>query len=292
MVLRLGCGVDVRRSGCVVRMGNISGFFNSGVILSGVGLCMGGNRFMAILKPSNYKGAALLHLVTNFRATSRNRVGVTKGRVARAPPRGHPMGAIFRGCTLFPRLGIFSGVTFKLGLGGVSGRAVRGGMGTTLHVMKVASCRCQSIGSLSNKRRRHMTVTHTVIGRPRILLLSRPLTTLSLGVHGSVRVRLGRVRGALNVAFVCIARSRRRTLALDSAVIMVDRKGVRRVKAPISVCGRPVGSFMTSFVNRDGVLGKAVVRSGLIHFTKIRFRYMSRNFNRGVPMSIIMHPRS
>lgn len=284
--------VGVRRDGSVVRIGNISGFFNRGATLSRIALGMGGNRFIAVLKPSKYNGAALLHLVTNFRATSRNRVGVSKGRVARAPPRGHPMGAMFRGCTLFPRLGMCSGVTFKLGLGGVPGRAVRGGMGTTLGVIKVASCRCHSMSSLSNKRRRHITVTHTVIGRPRILLLSRPLTTLSLGVHGSVRVRLGRVRGSLKVAFICIARSRRRTLALDSAVMIVDRKHVRRVNAPVSVCGRPVGSFMTSFVKRDGVLGKIVVRSGLMHFYGARFRYMSRNFNRGVPISMIVHPRS
>lgn len=137
-----------------------------------------------------------------------------------------------------------------------------------------------------------MTVTQTVIGRPRILLLSRPLTTLSLGVHGSVRVRLGRVRRGLNVAFMCIARSRRRTLALDSAVIIVDRKHVRRVNIPASVCGRPVGSFMTSFVNRDGVLGKIVVGSGTIAFYKRRFRYISAKFNRRVRMSMIVHPRS
>lgn len=293
MALRPGLGSGVggatRR---VVSVRGISGEFNRGATLGGVGLFIEGNRFVAVLNPSKYKGAALLELLTKFRATARNIVAVDNGSVAGLPPCGQGIGAIFRGCTLFPRLGMFSGVTFNLGLGGAPGSRDVPGIGHTLGVIGVDSCRCHSMGSLSNKRRRHVTVTHTVIGRPRMLLLSRPLTTLSLGVEGSVRLRLGRVRSHLKVAFMCIARSRRRTLALDSAVIIVDRKRVRRVKAPASVCGRPTGSFITSFVNRDGVLYKAVVRSYLMGITKSRVPYISGKFKYGRRMSMIVEPRS
>lgn len=73
---------------------------------------------------------------------------------------------------------------------------------------------------------------------------------------------------------------------------MVGGNTVIRDKAPISVCSRPVSQFITSFVNRDGVIPNAVIRSCGIHFINGRFRYSSTNVapNRGV--RVIVHPRS
>lgn len=189
---------------------------SSSAILRSVGVRLRGNGFCALLNPSNYKGAAVLHLVTKFTSTARNIVGVGNRAMGSVPTGQHGIGAIFRSCTLFPRVGMFSGVTFKLAVGGVPGSRVVRGIGRTLGVIRLRNCRGHRVDRVSNNRRRQITVTETVIGRPSILLLSRPLSTLSLGLHASVRCRLERLRRHLNVAFVFIARSRRRTLTVDS----------------------------------------------------------------------------
>lgn len=281
-------GVD----GGLVRLGGLAGGFSSRRILQNVGLSVRRGRFLALLKPDNYKGAAALEVVTNFRRPDNKRMLFGKVRVSGLPPCGERVGAMFRGCTLFPRLGIVSGVNFNLGLGGMSGSIVRRGMGEVLGVMKLRNFRGESIALLSNKRRRQITVTETLIGRPGILLLSRPLNTLSTGVHGRVRVRLGGVRERMKVAFVCIARSRRRTLSVSSAMMIVGGNRVRRVNDPASVCGRPRGHFITNFVKRSGVVRKAVVESFLIRFSNFHFRYMSGKFRSGRTVRIILHPRS
>lgn len=242
----------------------VSGSCSSGLILSSLGLCVQRGRFLALLNPSKYKGAAALHLLKNFRDPSGKRVLFSKRSVATLTTGRQGLGAIFRGCSLFPRVSVTRGVTFNLGVDGGDGTCVRSGVGCTLGLIGLRKFRGHSISSLSNNRRRHVTVTHTVMGRPGILLLSRPLNTLSLGLHRDVRCRLVHLGRRLKVAFMCIARSRRRTLAVSSAVIIVGRKCVRRINAPRGVCGRPRGTFITSFVKRDGVVSKAVVGSRLM----------------------------
>lgn len=256
---------EVGVSGGLVSVVSVAGSCSRGMVLSGLGLCVHRGRFLALLNPDKYKGAALLHVLNNFRAPSSNGVVFSKEGVGDLPPGHHRLGAMFRGCTLFSRVSVTRGVTFKLGVGNGSGNCVHSGVRCTLGLIGLRKCKSHSPSSLDNNRRRQVTVTHTVMGRPGILLLSRPLNTLSLGLHRSVRCRLVQLGGRLKVAFICMARSRRRTLAVSSAVIIVGRKCVRRVNAPRSVCGRPRGTFMTSFVKSDGVVTTAVLRSGIIH---------------------------
>lgn len=276
----------------VVSLGSVAIGCNSGMVLSGLGLSVGGGRFVALLNPSNYNGAAALHYLTNFIRPGKNSVIFRNGMVGSVPPRGHGMGAVFRHCTLFSRVGIFRGITFNPRVRGVDGDRVHGAITRVLRLIGLGNFRGQRVDDLSNNRRREITVTHTLTGEPRILLLSRPLNTLSLGLHGSVRGRLGTVRGHLNVAFVCIARSRRRTLSVDSHIIIVSGNGVRRVNAPRSVCGRPMGTFITSFVNRSGVISTIVVGSCCIHVSNIIFSYLSGKFRPGRGIRTIVHPRS
>lgn len=266
--------------------------FSSRPVLGSIDLRVRSNRFIALLKPSNYNGAAALHVVTKFLSPSDNSIVFRNGGVGNIPTRGQRIGAVFRHCTLFPGLGITSGVTFNLGLRGGSGDRVGGVIRRVLSLMGLGKFRGHGISSLSKNRRRHITVTHTLTIGPHMLLLSRPLKTLSLGLHGSVRDRLGTVRRQLNVAFVCMARSRRRTLSVSSAVIIVSNNIVRRVNSPASVCGRPRGTFITSFVNRDGVISNIVLSSCGIRFRNVHYHYISGNFNLGRPMSMIIQPRS
>lgn len=197
-------------------------------IIRGLGLRLGTNSVNYLLNSSNYNGAAALHTVTNFRPIRRNRVRLNNRAVSDTnfalTPRGHQVNVIFRSCTLFPRLDITRGVTFNvhgrprgshiarrllrlIGLGGLNGHFPR---------------------RLSNNRRRHITLTHTLTPRPRLLLLSRPFSGLSNRLHHGLDRRIHSVLGTHNADTVLIARSRRRTFTIDSRIKIFGRNQLRR----------------------------------------------------------------
>lgn len=215
---------------------------------------------MALLKPSNYKGAAALHVVTKFRSISNKSVLLSKVQVGRVAPSGQSSSVMFRDCTLFPRCSICSGMTCNLMGGGVSGGAVERGIVRVIRLIKLGKLRRHVPGRLSKNRRRHITLTETLIVRPTILLFSRPLSGLSTGLQICVHGRVEGVRRQVNVADICIARSRTRTVDLSSGVVVVGGKRVRRIKAPRRMCRRPTSHFITSFVNDTGFIRTGIDR--------------------------------
>lgn len=245
-------GNHIQSVGRLIHLRKVAGTCNSRIVVPPLSLSVRSNRFLALLNPSNYKGAALLHVLTKLSAPAGKGVVLSKRSVAGLPPCGQSIGVMFRGCTLFPRVATRRGVNFNLHVGNINGRRTTGHARGLLGLVQLRSLHDQCPSRVSKKRRRHITITHTLMGGPGVLLLSRPLNTLSCRLHGALRVRLGSLRRRLNLAFMFIARSRRRTLAVDSHVIVVSGKRVRRSSSPGAVCRCPGAGFITNFVKRDG----------------------------------------
>lgn len=218
-----------------------------------VGLSVRRNRFIIFIKPSNYNGSALLHVVTKLRAVADNSLFVNRGQVGSAPPTRHNINVIFRSCTLCPRLSMTRGVSFNLGLTNTGGRIVGRHIGRITRILRLTRLLSHGPGTLSNNRHRHITVNHALITRPDMFLLSRPLSGLSTTLHIRVHVRVSHLRGHLNHAVVCIARSRIRTVALTSGVIILSTNHITRIKGPLRLCRCPTSHFITKFVNSPGV---------------------------------------
>lgn len=178
-------------------------------ILHNVGFSITGKRFYILLKPSNSKGSALLGVVKNVSGTSSNCVGVGNSGL-RSVDRGglarcHEgrLNCMFRVCGLVKGLGIGRGVRIKtcLSSGTLS-------VSSLLRALKLCRRHCGLPGRLSNNRRRHISVNHTVMGGPSVLLYSRPAKTLSCGASGRVLGLVRRIGRGCNGAVVVMARGR------------------------------------------------------------------------------------
>lgn len=235
---------------------------NNMATIASFGLRVTSGRFVVLINPSNYNGSAALEVVTNLRSVSGNRLCVNSALTGSITPGSESVTVMFRGCTLCPRVAMCSGVTFNLGLHGFSGRRVGEEIRRTTEVLNVRRCLSEGPGTLSNNRERHITLNHTVIHGPGMFLLSRPLSGLSTGLHTRVEARVSGVCRHLNAAFVCMARSRARTVAVNAEVIIVGSNFVRRISAPRRLCSVPYGVFITKFVNSPRVGFVGTILSG------------------------------
>lgn len=77
-----------------------------------------------------------------------------------------------------------------------------------LSLIKVSGGNCGVPGRLSNNRRRHVMVTHTMLGSPTVVLTSRPAKGLSMRANGSV-MRLLRGVYRANSSMIVAARGLR-----------------------------------------------------------------------------------
>lgn len=160
-----------------------------------------------VLKRSNTNGAATLGVLNNVSATAANHMIINKHSVANlqggkliACQHGS-VNFIFRFCGLIPGLATLRGIRLTSRVYPSRFSPIRALCGIKLkrHVKGFPT-------RLSNNRRRHMSVTHTVTGGPGLLLYSRPANTLSCRANGRMLRLLRSVYRARNVAIVVVAR--------------------------------------------------------------------------------------
>lgn len=196
--------------------------------MSSIDLSVRSNRFIMFRKPDKYKGSAVLHVVNNLRSVASKGVCLSGAFLGSVLPHSQGLTVTFRGCVLCGRVGICSGVTLKLGLHSLPHAIVGAHMGATTTFLKVSSVLAGGVHSVSSSRHRHITLKHTVIYRPGILLMSRSFTRRSSSLQGSVVRSVLGVGGRLKVAILCIAGGCRRTISLGSHIVFVGSKGMVR----------------------------------------------------------------
>lgn len=239
-LFKSGRGLVLGRWGArmeVVGMRGLSVLFDARRIRAGtlgrMAFRVRGKRFITVVKPSNYKGSALLGVLKALSAPASNSClfrkgqisGVGRGRLATLQGKG--VNFVFRDFGLVSRLAMCRGIRLPLICLGVGparhgermGRILRG-IGVLRHTGRLPR-------RLSNKRRRHITVTHTMIAGTELLLTSRPANGLSSA--GKIRiVRLLDALGGRKAAVVVIARSRHSTTCTRHVVHLLSNGVVTR----------------------------------------------------------------
>lgn len=214
--------------GVVVGLRKVAGDFNSLRILGNVSLRVGGNRVIDVMNPDKTNGAALLRVVKALSRPSTNGIRVSKamidqvGRGRLSTFHGGGVNFIFRFRRLLPRFATLRGIvvpTFvtKMSSGRTGRRTVE-----VLSFVKLTRHTSRGPGRLSKKRGRHITITHTLVGSPTMVLTSRPSNDLSARGGRSLRRLFFSLERHLKRAFIVIARSRKLSGVASQAVRVIS----------------------------------------------------------------------
>lgn len=140
--------------------------------------------------------------------------------------------------------------------GNVNGSRVTSRTRRTLHIIKLSPTifTTQCPVSLSNKRTRHITVTHTVISSPNVVLTSRPVDTVSITTHIEVLRTFHTVHTTgPDVSLIVISRSLNIIRRVTSHITILRSKHIRRDNAAARVLGRPYSTCAHSLVRTTSV---------------------------------------
>lgn len=221
----------------IVGLINVGGVCHAGRVramtLRSMGLAIGGKRFLDVVKPSNYNGSALLGVVKLLSAPANKDVRMTKAEVRDVGSgrlttfHGGGLKFIFRSFRLVGSLGILSGIRLPLlchhvddDRHGQLTRSILTGIKLDRQVHRFPS-------RLSNNRYRHITITHTVVNGPRVVLTSRPANGLSSEVKTRIVRLLRQLGGRSKQAVIVIARGRRRTGRASQAIHFFSKRRIR-----------------------------------------------------------------
>lgn len=149
------------------------------------------------------------------------------------------------------------------------------------------------VTSLSINRHRAITVTHALLGSPRLVLLSRPATTLSIVRSTRILTCVGQLHSR-NQSIIVIYRSLPSIFTMSSHVIIVHRKRIANIRQAIRASCRRVVTRVTNIaarrrcrrVTRGPGFSSVIERQGLVSHAVDTT--IDRNANRSSPLS--WHP--
>lgn len=213
-------------------------FPNIGV-LGNYSLATHRNRLIKVVKPGNTNGSALLGTVFNLIHVRRNAIALHNRSVAGL----HTSVLIGRKITFIPRAGgIFPSLAVRRG---VRIKYCRGPGVFARRFSQIASVfptlnrhHGRHTNSLSNNRHRVITVNHTLVVRPDILLLSRPDTKLSPTLRSRIFIQIEDV-GTANIAIVVIRRGTDQYLRVISHNCILSRNHGTCANANQRLTGSP-----------------------------------------------------
>lgn len=200
--------------------------------LSNISVAVSRNRFITVVNRSNSNGSALVGVLNLLSAPARNRCCVGNGLISSLASsrvdsvHGGRVNFVFRNFGLVSSLSTLRGIRLPLICHNIPHTRESRLSGTTLRGINLNNHVRRLPTTLSNNRRRHITITHTVTTTPPIVLTSRPANGLSAHSAGSI-VRVLRGLGSRNEAIVIVARSGRVTRRTRH-IVEVESNGIIR----------------------------------------------------------------
>jgi ABC-type Fe3+/spermidine/putrescine transport system ATPase subunit len=136
---------------------------------------------------------------------------------------------VFQDLALWPHLTVQENLDFVLQSGNVSRpeRPVRAL--DAMRLVRIESLSARYPHELSGGEQQRVALARAIVGRPRVLLLDEPLSSLDPELRSALRAELVRLRRALDLTMVYVTHDREDAAALADRVIEMQAGRIRAI---------------------------------------------------------------
>jgi ABC-type Fe3+/spermidine/putrescine transport system ATPase subunit len=196
-------------TGPAVDIRNVSKRFGTHQALDGVSLDAAPTECVVILGPSGCGKTTLLRLIAGVQVAS-------PGRSLLAPHR-RGIGFVFQDLALWPHLTVHKSLQFVLDSQCVSRSEQDGRIREALKLLRINGFAGRYPHELSGGEQQRVALARALVGRPRLLLLDEPLSSLDADLRSAMRSELARLRRELPMTILYVTHDH------EDAAVLADR---------------------------------------------------------------------
>jgi ABC-type Fe3+/spermidine/putrescine transport system ATPase subunit len=214
--------------------------FGSHQALAGVSLDVSAGEVVVILGPSGCGKTTLLRLIAGLELPDSGEIWLSGIQVAAnrrsiIPPHHRQIGFVFQDLALWPHLSIRGNLEFVLESARVprEERSVR--VQDALRLVRIEHFAGRYPHQLSGGEQQRAALARALVGRPRVLLLDEPLSSIDPDLRAALRTELAQLQAMLGVTAVCVTHDRDDAAALGNRIVQLrDGKvvGVTEMRKP------------------------------------------------------------
>ena len=205
-----------------VAIRNVMKRFASHHALDGVTLDVTGRESVVILGPSGCGKTTLLRLIAGLDVPDSGEIWLGDVQVASPgrsllPPYRRQIGFVFQDLALWPHLTVAGNLQFVLDALKVPRAQRKRRIDDALRLVRIDGFAGRHPHELSGGEQQRVALARALVGRPRLLLLDEPLSSLDAELRGAMRSELARIQRTLELTMVYVTHDR------EDAAVLADR---------------------------------------------------------------------
>jgi iron(III) transport system ATP-binding protein len=210
----------------LVSLRNVTKRFGSHQALAGVSLDIAAAEVVVILGPSGCGKTTLLRLIAGLDLPDRGEVWLD-GRCMSAPGRSlippyrRRIGFVFQDLALWPHLSVEGNLLFVLESARIP-RAERSAKAQEmLRLVRIDQLAARFPHQLSGGEQQRVALARALVGRPHVLLLDEPLSSLDPELRATLRRELAQLQRTLEITAVYVTHDREDAVALGHRIVQM-----------------------------------------------------------------------
>jgi len=251
-----------RNSQPLLRIEAISKRFGDFAAVDQLSLDVFQGEFFALLGPSGCGKTTLLRLIAGFEHPSSGRILLDGVDLAPVPPHRRPVNMMFQTYALFPHLTVEGNVAFGLKQEGLPKAEIATRVADMLALVKLETFGLRKPHQLSGGQRQRVALARSLVKRPRVLLLDKPMAALDKKLRGETQFELMDLQRSLGLTFVIVTHDQSEAMTVADRIAVMDRGRLMQVGPPAEIYEQPDSRWVADFIGSVNLLEGRVGEAG------------------------------
>lgn len=174
----------------------------------------------ALFGPSGCGKTTALRLISGLDTPDLGEIWIGDRRAAAdgvnlVPPRERGIGFVFQDLALWPHLTVAGNLEFVLASAGVPGRERSCRIDEALQMVRIEQLAQHYPGKLSGGEQQRVALARALVGRPRLLLLDEPMSSLDESLKADLLLEFAALQKSLAITTVYVTHNRSEISALS-----------------------------------------------------------------------------
>lgn len=210
-----------------VQLVEVTKRFGNRVVVDRVSLDVGKGDVVALLGPSGSGKTTLLRLIAGLEVPESGEVWIASKQVAAGgnnllPPRARGIGFVFQDLALWPHLTVAGNLDFVLASAGIKKIERQERINEVLKLAHALPFANSYPAQLSGGEQQRAAIARAIVGRPQLLLLDEPMSSLDPDLKADLLCELATLQKALKITTVYVTHHRDEAAVLAHTVLTMS----------------------------------------------------------------------
>ncbi len=209
-----------------VRLAEVMKRFGERIVVNHASLGVAEGEVVALLGPSGSGKTTILRLIAGLEVPDAGEIWIAGKRVAAAgqnllPPRARGIGFVFQDLALWPHLTVEGNLNFVLESARMKRPERRQRINEVLQLAHALPFAKSYPTQLSGGEQQRVAIARAIVGRPQLLLLDEPMSSLDADLKANLLNELATLQKALNITTVYVTHNREEASVLAHRVVSI-----------------------------------------------------------------------